>query len=442
MLANLVLSLFLAGLGICIVSGADLLYALLFGTLCFSVYAFYRGYRGRTLLSLLWEGVAKLKNVVLILFLISLITGLWRVCGTIPYIVYHAVSWIDPRHFALWTFLLCCLMSLLTGSALCTSSILGVILMLLARSSGADPLLTGGAAIAGSFFGDRCSPMSSSANLVCAVTGTKLYDNIRAMLRSGAVPFLLTIAVYLLIPARSPAAADTGQLSYLADAFVFRWPVLLPVAAIILLSLLRVDVKIAMTVSLLLSILVGAAVQGLGAAALLRAAVFGYSGGAGMELLSGGGALSMVHVAAIVLLSSTYLGIFRATGLLDGFHGLIGRMASSLSPHSATVLASLPVAAVSSNQNLGIMLTEQLCASSFEKHGEAALAIEDSIVLTAALIPWNIAAAAPMALMGVGHGCLKYAFFLYTLPFVNGVSHTVRHRLRQRRSVSAGHVAK
>jgi NhaC family Na+:H+ antiporter len=96
----------------------------------------------------------------------------------------------------------------------------------------------------------------------------------------------------------------------------------------------------------------------LGAAALLRAAVFGYSGGAGMELLSGGGALSMVHVAAIVLLSSTYLGIFRATGLLDGFHGLIGRMASSLSPHSATVLASLPVAAVSSNKNLGLMLTE------------------------------------------------------------------------------------
>jgi NhaC family Na+:H+ antiporter len=188
-LANLVLSLFLAGLCTCIVTGADLLYALLFGALCFIAYALRRGYRGRALLLLLWEGVAKLKNVVLILFLISIITGLWRACGAIPYVVYHAVGWIDPRRFALWAFLLSCLMSLLTGSALCTSSILGVILMLLARSVGADPLLTGGAVIAGSFFGDRCSPMSSSANLVCAVTGTKLYDNIRAMLRSAPSPF-------------------------------------------------------------------------------------------------------------------------------------------------------------------------------------------------------------------------------------------------------------
>jgi NhaC family Na+:H+ antiporter len=281
--------------------------------------------------------------------------------------------------------------------------------------------------------------MSSSATLVCAVTGTKLYDNIRAMLRSGAIPFLLTIAVYLLIPAKSVDAADTGLLSDLAGAFILHWPVLLPIAAVILLSLLRVDVKIAMSVSIVLSLIVGAAVQDLGAAALLRAAVFGYTGGAGTELLSGGGLLSMVHVVAIVLLSSTYLGIFRATGLLDGFHGLIGRMAAALSPYTATVLTSLPVAAVSSNQNLGILLTEQLCGSAFEKPGEAALAIEDSIVLTAALIPWNIAAAAPMALMGVGPGCLKYAFFLYVLPLSNGVYRAVRHRLRRGGHVAAGH---
>jgi len=439
-LAAFVWLLFLASLGLCILTGADLLYALAFGSICFSAYAYSKGHRGRALLLLLWEGAARLRNVMIILCLIGCMTGLWRACGAIPYIVCRAITWIDPRFFALWSFLLCCLVSLLTGSALCTSSIMGVILMLLARSSGADPLLTGGAVIAGAFFGDRCSPMSSSASLVCAITDTKLYNNICGMLRSALLPFLLTVAGYLILSRmHRPASVDTELSGGLASAFILRWPVVLPCAAILLLSLLRIDVKLTMAVSIGLSVLVGALVQGLGARELLRAAIWGYSGRGAAALFTGGGVLNMLHVACIILLSSTYAGLFRATGLLAGFRRAVDRLSAVLSPYVSAVLVSFPVAAVSCNQNLGIMLTGQLCRSSFPDGGDAALAIEDSVVLTAALIPWNVAAAAPMALMGIGPGCLKYALFLYLLPLLRCIVSIRRHRAGKRAPVGHGY---
>ena len=62
---------------------------------------------------------------------------------------------------------------------------MGVILMALARSGGVDAAVTAGTIIAGAYFGDRCSPASSSAALVAAATGTVLERNLRRMHRTG-----------------------------------------------------------------------------------------------------------------------------------------------------------------------------------------------------------------------------------------------------------------
>ena len=48
------LGLFLAGLGLCIVTGIQILYALLFGLLCFSIYCLAKGYSARETGSMLW----------------------------------------------------------------------------------------------------------------------------------------------------------------------------------------------------------------------------------------------------------------------------------------------------------------------------------------------------------------------------------------------------
>ena len=53
--------------------------------------------------------------------------------------------------------------------------------MTMANTMQMDPVWIGGAILAGAFFGDRCSPISTSALLVCTLTDTDLFQNIRRM---------------------------------------------------------------------------------------------------------------------------------------------------------------------------------------------------------------------------------------------------------------------
>ena len=132
MIAEIItLGLFLAGLGLCIFTGIQILYALLFGLACFSLYTLSRGYSVRETCSMLGEGMGKVKNILIIFVLIGSLTSIWRTCGTIPFILYHAMGLIDPRFFVLCTFLLCSMMSFLTGTSFGTASTMGVICMLI-----------------------------------------------------------------------------------------------------------------------------------------------------------------------------------------------------------------------------------------------------------------------------------------------------------------------
>ena len=66
----------------------------------------------------------------------------------------------------------------------------------------------------------------------------------------------------------------------------------------------------------------------------------------------------------------------------------------------------------SCNQTLATMLTCQLTRGLYgDDRQRLALDMEDSVIVTAGLIPWSIAAAVPLAALGVGNGALLYAFY-------------------------------
>ena len=124
--------------------------------------------------------------------------------GTIPAIVCYSVRVMEPRLFLVCSFLLNCLVSFLTGTAFGSAATMGAVCMTMAAALGADPLMTGGAILSGVYFGDRCSPVSTSALLVADLTGTDLFGNIRQMLRTSLVPFALAAGLYLLFGLSSP----------------------------------------------------------------------------------------------------------------------------------------------------------------------------------------------------------------------------------------------
>lgn len=421
-----VLSIFLIGLTACVLTGTPILWALLLGLFCFSAYALHQGHSPRALSFMLLAGIRKITNILVIFCLIGMLTAIWRAAGTIPLIIRDTLDWVAPASFSLSVFLLCSLMSLLLGTSFGTVSTLGVIFMLLARAAGLNEGLTAGAIMSGIYVGDRCSPMSSSAALVCALTSTNIYGNIRRMWRTGAAPFVLTGLGYWLLSHEAPAVVDTGAAGRLDGWLRLDAWALLPAAVIVALSLFRVEVKRAMTCSVLAGCGVCLFVQNMPLSDLLSCLLRGYRPPEGAEMLAGGGILSMWTVAGIVLLSSSYAGIFDATGLLRGFEESIRRMADKWGAFRTTAAVSLPVSAISCHQTLATILTDQLCRSLAPTRQERALHLENSVILIAAIVPWSIACSVPCATLGVGMECLPYALYLYLVPVLNGLSRESR----------------
>lgn len=414
---TLVLSAFLVGLTVCVVTGETVLWALLLGLFCFAGYALRQGHPARNVAAMLFAGIRQVNNILLIFGLIGMLTAVWRASGTIPFIISNTLPLVNPTYFPLWVFLLCTLLSLLLGTSIGTVSTLGVIFMLLARTAGLNEAVTAGAVMSGIYVGDRCSPMSSSAALVCALTATNIYDNVRAMWRTSAVPFALTCAGYLAFS--SGTARLAPEASGRLETFFTLTPwTLLPAACIVVLSLCRIEVKRTMFWSILTGCGVCLFVQHMPASALLRCLVFGYAPAPGMEILAGGGILSMASVTGIVLLSSSYSGIFDATGLLNGFERAIAALTRRVGAFRATALVSFPISAISCNQTLAAILACRLCRSGYSDRGILALSLENSVILIAALVPWSIACSVPCATLGVGMECLPYALYLYLVPLL------------------------
>ena len=403
----------------CIALGAEILYALALGLLIFAVYALKQGYSLKNICLMCAEGMKTARNVMLTFLLIGILTGMWRAAGTIPVIVCDAAELISPSMFLLAAFLLNCMVSLLTGTSFGTAATMGVICASMAEAMHLSPVLLGGAVLAGAFFGDRCSPVSTSALLVSELTRTNLYDNIKLMHKTAAVPFAVTCLLYMAVGAFTPHEAVSMDLSRLfSQEFRLHWTALLPALLILALSLFRVPVKKAMTLSILSAVPVCVFLQGMPWGELLSCAVFGYRAECAevAPMVNGGGVVSMLRAVAIVCISSAYSGIFQKTGLLDGIQRQIRTLGEKISDFGAMMCTSVLTGAVSCNQTLAIMLAHQLCDNPETDRSTMAVRLENTAVVIAPLIPWSIASGVPLASINAPALSISCAFFLYLLP--------------------------
>lgn len=415
----LVLALFCAGLLGCILLDLSILYALGAGLVLFLLYGKSKGFSWPELLKMALSGVKTVKNILMTFVLIGMLTALWRDAGTIPVIVCYATQLIRPSIFLVMAFLLNCMVSFLTGTAFGTAATMGVISTSMGAAMGVNPVLLGGAVLGGAYFGDRCSPVSTSALLVSELTGTSIFGNMKNMVRTAVVPFVASCAIYLGAGLLSGRAGQVPNLSELfAREFVLSWVALLPAVVILILSVFRVKVKIAMAVSILTALPISLLVQHTAPEQLPRLLVLGFRGADAevAAMVDGGGIISMVRVGAIVCLAASYSGIFKSTGLLDGAKQMVQALAKRSDPFTATMCTSVLANMIACNQTLGIMLTHQLCRDIQDDPQALALDLEDSAVVIAPLIPWSIAGAVSLAAAGAPMAGMAAACYLYLLP--------------------------
>lgn len=419
---TVIIFVFAAVLFGCIMAGYSILWALGLGYLLFFGCALHKGFTVLQVLQMSAAGVRTIKNILFVLVLIGMITAVWRACGTIPFIIYHLQTLFVPSLFILMVFLLCCFISMLTGTSFGTAATIGIICMSIAKASGIDPTFTGGAILSGIYFGDRCSPMSTSALLISELTQTDIYRNIKNMFRSALLPFLLTCSFYTLLGFTSTGTvSETSLYTLFPQNFDLHWTTIIPALLIILLSLCKIRVRLTMAASIVTGSLLCLYLQNISLSELATIMFYGFHP-ADPQLalvLSGGGIVSMFTVSVIILLSSAYAGIFEATGFLDTTQSLIARLEQKITPYGSVLLTATITSMATCNQTLSSILTYQLHKDSAANNYQLALDLENSTIVVAALIPWSIACAVPLATIGAGNASIWCAFYLYLLPLYN-----------------------
>lgn len=424
MLGTIVILSFIGILIGCLALDISIVYAMAAGYLLFFFYSLSMGYTVRDTVQCSLSGMKTVKNLLVTFLLIGMLTALWRASGTIPVIICYAVKLIQPSVFLLLAFLLNCLLSVLTGTSFGTVATMGVICMTMAEPMGIPPVYLGGAILSGIFFGDRCSPLSTSALLVSEVTGSDLYENIRGMVKTAVVPFLISCCIYLVLGIFFGRSGTVMDMKVLFErGFALHWILVLPALLILILAAFRIRVKQTLLVSILAAAVLGMTVQHLEPGELARIMFFGYTASDPelASMMNGGGVLSMVSTSIIVGLSSAFAGIFEATGLLKGMKQYLAQVARKATSFGAVLLTAAVTCMLFCNQTLPVILTTQLCRDIVPDKKELALYLENTAIVIAPLIPWSIACAVPLATIGAPVASILFACYLYLIPVWNQV---------------------
>lgn len=375
--------------------------------------------------------------VIQIFFLVGIVSSLWINSGTIPGIVYYGIKFMDPSYFYVLAFFISSLSSFLLGSSLGTAGTIGIAIIAVGRGIGMDPNIAGGAILSGVYFGDRCSPVSSSANLVATLTETNLYVNIKNMFKSGAIPFLLTAFLYNLSPQKENIILQENPLiQQIQENFIITPLVFLPVLVILVCAIFKINVKISMLASILMAIIIGKFIQNYSFIDFVKSMILGFDLNKNIPLASiikGGGLVSIWKACLIVFISCSLSGVIEKLQILNKFDKILMSVKSRGKVFLSTLVVSLVTAALGCNQSIAIVMTNEIMGKIYEKKEiskeELAIDIENTGIVVSALIPWNIAGMIPATMMGLsGFSYIVYSFYLYFIPLVSFITYVVKSK--------------
>ncbi|AEF93854.1 Na+/H+ antiporter NhaC-like protein [Desulfotomaculum nigrificans CO-1-SRB] len=406
-------------------------YGLAFAVLVGMAVALQAGVPVQKIWGMIIEGVKPTVYILLLFLLIGVLIGTWHLSGTIPAMIYYGLHLVHPQTFYLSSFIICCIVSMLLGTSMGTVSTVGVALMGIAHRLGLSLPATAGAVVSGAFFGDRSSPLSSSANLTAVITGTELYSNLRYMINTIIAPVLISAATFYLLGQWAKHPHLSGQLSILsqlARSFDLNPVVLLPPLLVLILSLLRVNTQRVLMIGALLGMVVAVYWQHAGLAEIIRTAVMGYHGPARLgelnQVIKGGGMVSFINMDLVIIFSAALTGILEGIGALNL---LLKRILMSVrSLRSLTILSivsSILMLFVTANQTLAIIIPGKVLLPLYRQFSFApknlARNLADSGVMVVPLIPWSVAGLICANVLGVSTmRYLPFALLCWVTPLM------------------------
>ena len=360
------------------------------------------------------KGITLALRACLILMVIGLLVGSWIQAGIVPSMIYFGLKLLSPSVFLLATCVICCVVSLATGSSWSTAATVGIALMGVGEGLGVPKPMIAGAIISGAYFGDKLSPLSDTTNLAPAMAGSGLFDHIRHMLYTTVPSLVIALIAYGLLGLGHSGKLDTAQVdaifAALDSGYVIHPLMLFPPLLIIAMVIWKVPALPALFGGFGIGAVLSAAVQSRTAGQIVNVAYSGVKSETGHalvdNLLSRGGLSSMFSTVVLIVCALSFGGVMERSGMLATLAGSILRMAKSTGGLVlATLCTCIGMNVLASDQYLAIVVPGRMYRAAYEKRGLAAVnlsrALEDSGTLTSVLIPWNTCGAFMIATLGL-----------------------------------------
>lgn len=386
------------------------------------------------------QKIAKGMPAILILVAVGAMTSAWMASGTIPMMIYYGVQIVSPKWLLVTAFLITCVVSVATGTSWGSVATMGVALMGIASALGVNPAATAGAVIAGSYFGDKISPLSDTTNLAPMAAGCGLYEHIGHMFWTTIPATIVSLVVYAIVGLNANVEAGTSSeavstmMAQLDQMYDWNILILLPVIIVLAGSLLQMPTIPVMLLSTVVAGIEGIFIQGVSLSNLLSSTVNGFNvtmitregfdaSAAAFEvtkLLNRGGMNSIMSTTLLVFCAFCFAGIMSRAGCLEVVLKAILSVAKSTGALILSTVASCIVMALTTgNSYLSILIPGEMFRDAYKERGlhakNLSRTLEDAGTVFVPLVPWSAAGAYMTATLGVETlDYLPWAILCYT----------------------------
>lgn len=372
------------------------------------------------------QKIAKGMPAILILITVGAMVGTWMASGTIPMMIYYGVQIVSPKWLLVTAFLITCLVSVATGTSWGSVATMGVALMGIASALGVNPAATAGAVIAGSYFGDKISPLSDTTNLAPLAAGSNLYEHIGHMFWTTVPATIVSLVVYAIVGLNANTAAGatseavTNMMAQLDQMYDWNILILLPVILVLAGSLLKLPTIPVMILSTVVAGVEGIFMQGISLGNVLTSTVSGFNvtmitrpgfdaANAAFEvtkLLNRGGMNGIMSTTLLVFCAFCFAGIMSRAGCLEVVLKAILSVAKTTgSLILATVISCITMALTTGNSYLSILIPGEMFRDAYKERGlhpkNLSRTLEDAGTVFVPLVPWSAAGAYMTATLGV-----------------------------------------
>lgn len=416
-----------------IVYGADPQIPIVLGIIVASVFCMRLGYSWKDIEDGMIAGINSAMQAVLILMVVGILIGTWIESGVVPTLIYYGLQIISPSVFLLVTCVICCIVSLATGTSWGTAGTVGIALLGIGAGLDIPAPMTAGAIISGAYFGDKMSPLSDTTNLAPAMAGDTLFEHVRHMVYTTGVSLAIALIGYAVLGMRfAGKSLNTEQINLitgtLSQNFNINLLLLIPPIVVILMVALKMPALPGLLGGAVLGAIFAAVFQGSSFGDILSAAHYGYESATGVgvvdELLTRGGLDSMMWTVSLILCALAFGGIMERGGFLERIAEEILKLVRSDGDLIlATVVSCILTNIVTAEQYMSIVIPGRMYKDAYEKRGlhpkNLSRTLEDAGTLTSPLVPWNTCGAFMYTTLGVYPlAYLPFAFLNLINPIV------------------------